>query len=149
MSNPLEEGRQRPAGQDEMEESYREIFTTAIKLLETRGKLSAKNFFNGYQRYQVFQHAVDYPRQDAINVKIVAGADLEKAKKVSIHVGLFRLDVRKKGVEGREKHKGQEFNVDFGHGEDLNGGKSFHIVSVRKFLEDIRRVSSDIMPQSH
>jgi len=152
MSNPIEDGTQRPTEQEEIRDSCREIFITAIKLLETKGQPAA----NDFNRYQLFQHFVANPRQEAVNVRIVAGENLAKARKVSVYVGgVGRLDVRKTGVKGQEKYKGKEFNEYSirrgysGHSQDLDGRNSFHILVVRGYLKDIRRVSTEIMPQSH
>ncbi len=152
MSNLHEADRQIPTEQEEIEDSCREIFNTGMDILKAKGQPAA----NDFNRYQIFHHSVANPRHDAVNVRIVAGANLAKARKVSINVfGVGRLDVRKTGVKGQGKYKGKEFNEYSirtgysGHSQDLDGRNSFHILAVRGYLKDIRRVSSEIMPQSH
>lgn len=147
MSNLLEEGRVRVAEQEEEIDPFREIFTTAIKLLEIKGRLSARLPHN---RYQVFQHKLNSPRQEATNVVIVAGEDLVKARKISMHVnGVGTLEVRKRVFRGQETYKGKELNGISGRTEDLNGSSEFHHGVIGEYLKKIRMVSSEAVPQSH
>ena len=148
MSNLIEQGRERLSRQEEIAASCKEIFTTATDLLETNGQPVRNRLFF---KHQVLRHTVN-SREPEVHVDISAGADLEKANKVSVYIqGVGRLDVRKIGVEEQEEFKGKKFgeHAAYGYADDLNGSWIWHIDTVRGYLAAIKQVRSEIYPEVH
>ena len=110
MSNAIEQGRGRLRSQEDVKSSSREIFTTAMDLLEAKGQpMRCANLLV----YRVFQHTVSFPESE-ISVTIVAGANLEKAQKVSIRIqGVGMLQVRKTRVRRQEEFKAREYRIGY------------------------------------
>ena len=150
MRNPLEEGRQRLTEQEEIQESYREIFTTAINVLETKGQ-PEKGFPFPFLKHQYFRHTMGSPDPE-VRVKIIAGGkDLEKVKEVFVFIngvsGGSWLGVRKAGIKGQEEFKGRGSRTgDSALGPKLDGSRNNHITFVREYLGVIKQIRSEIMP---
>ena len=145
MNNAIERGRERLRDWEQIKASCREIFTTAIELLETKGQ-PEKNVM--LFKYQVLRYAVN-SRKPEINVQITAGADLKKARKVSLHIqSVGRLDVRKISGKGQELFMGRVFNIDFASssGIDLYGNSPTDVDTVHGYLNAIKQVRSEIIP---
>lgn len=147
MRNFLEEGKQRLTEQEEIRESYNEIFTTAINILETHGQLE-EGFPFSFFRHQSFRHAMRSSDPE-VRVQIIAeGEDLKKAREVFMIInGVGWFSVKKTGVKRQEGFKGKDFRLK-GFAK-LDGSPDDHIERVRGYLDAIKQVRSEISPEIH
>ena len=137
MVNPLEEGRrilgEKLSEQEEIHASCKEIFTTAIEILETQGKPEKKFPF---LKYQVVLFPLNSSDSPVVGI-IYAGANLKKAREITMKIkGVGGLRVRKGGPKGKEEYKAQMFAI----GMEYIGWFRINVYAARGYLNAIRQV---------
>ena len=166
MANLIEEGRRQIEAEKEVQELCTGIFDSAKHLLEEKGEDFFMNrfpinpllrdflfitygslFMDNLVINRVFNHIEHVGKQEVI-VKIWAGHNLEKARKMSIQIqGSGVLEVTKRGLKGKEKFEAIDWgkdgipNILYLGAQKLDGSRRFDRERLNGYYDAIKTLS--------
>ncbi len=145
MNNAIESGRETIRFGEQIERSCGEIFNTGIEILRKKGATKALIPHIHINEYTVFNYVVN-SSVPAVEVAIWAGANLDKARIVTIQVkGVGWLESTKRVVKGQEKFKGKRHTQGSSYAHNLDPDYS-NLQTVVGYLNAIRQVKREITP---